>query len=340
MRDDAKTGLNIPLTRRAALALAGGVAASSVPMLNAKAQGKPWPSETIKFVVPFTPGGSTDILARVLGQKLESVLGATIIIENKAGAGGALGAGSVAQATPDGHTFMMGHIGTLAFNPFLYPSLPYDPVKSFTPVSLVATVPNILAIHPSVPVNTLAEFIAYAKANPKKLSYGTGGNGSAAHIATAYFAFAAGIDLVHVPYRGTAPAVNDLLAGHIQLALTGGPALLPQIAAGKLKALAVSSKTRVDFAKDLPTIAEAAIPNFEAVQWYGLVAPAGTPVAIVNRMNAEINKLLDNPDIAKTLSNDGAIATKVSPEAFGAHIKSELALWKDIIARAGIKVES
>ncbi len=300
-----------------------------------RAQGR-WPSQVVKFVVPFAPGGSTDILARVMAQKLEGVLGASIIIENRAGAGGSIAANQVAKAEADGHTFMMGHIGTLAFTPSLYPSLPYDPVKDFAPVALVATVPNILAVHPSLPVRNWPEFLAYAKANPGKLNYGSGGVGSAAHVAGAYLAFQGGFEATHVPYRGTAPMVNDLVAGTIQFTLTGGPAVLPQAASGRLKVLAVSSRDRVAFAPDVPTISESGLPGFEAVQWYGLVAPARTPPAIIERMNREMNALLSAPELEQTLRNDGAIAAPTSPEAFGRHIESEISVWRDVIRRAGI----
>jgi tripartite-type tricarboxylate transporter receptor subunit TctC len=295
-----------------------------------------WPSQVIKFVVPFAPGGSTDILARVIAQKLEAPLRANIIIENRAGAGGSIAANQVAKADADGHTFMMGHIGTLAFTPSLYPNLPYDPVKDFAPVALVATVPNILTVHPSVPATNVAEFLVHAKANPGKLNYGSGGVGSAAHVAGAYLASAAGFQATHVPYRGTAPMVNDLVGGNIQFTLTGGPAVLPQAAAGTVRTLAVSSSQRAAFAPTLPTIAESGLAGFEAVQWYGLVAPVRTPAAIVARMNREINALLTSPEVETTLRNDGAIAAPGTPDAFGRHIESEITVWRDVIRRAGI----
>jgi tripartite-type tricarboxylate transporter receptor subunit TctC len=246
-------------------------------------------------------------------------------------------AGAVARSDADGYTFLMGHIGTLAFNPSLYANLPYDPVKDFAPVALVASVPNILTVHPALPVRTFAEFVAYAKANPGKLNYGSGGVGSAAHVAGAYLGFAAGYDAVHVPYRGTGPMVNDLVAGTIQFTLTGGPAVLPLAAGGRLRTLAVSSLKRAPFAPDLPTIAESGVPNFDAVQWYGLVAPAKTPEVIIRRMNSEINALMDSAEVAKNLEADGAIAIRTSPEAFAAHIQSEIPVWRDVILRAGIK---
>jgi tripartite-type tricarboxylate transporter receptor subunit TctC len=295
-----------------------------------------WPSQVIKIIVPFAPGGSTDILARVIAQKLEPVLKATIIIENRPGAGGSVAANAVTKADADGHTFMMGHIGTLAFTPSLYPNLPYDPVKDFAPVALVATVPNILAVHPALPARSFGEFLAQAKASPGKLNYGSGGVGSAAHVAGAYLASAAGFEAIHVPYRGTAPMVNDLVAGTIQFTLTGGPAVLPLAATGRLRTIAVSSRDRASFAPDLPTIAESGVPGFEAVQWYGLVAPARTPTAIVRRLNTEINALLSSTEVETTLRNDGALAAPTTPDAFGQHIQSEIATWRDVIRRAGI----
>jgi tripartite-type tricarboxylate transporter receptor subunit TctC len=320
----------IALTRRAFTA--GLIAAPAI----ARAQAA-WPSQVIKFVVPFTPGGSTDLLARVIAQKLEAPLKQSIIIENRPGAGGSIAAGAVARGDADGHTFLMGHIGTLAFNPSLYPALPYDPVKDFAPVALVASVPNILTVNPELPVTSFAAFLAYAKANPGKLNFGSGGVGSAAHVAGAYLGFAAGYEAVHVPYRGTGPMINDLVGGAIQFTLTGGPAVLPLAAGGKLRTLAVSSLQRAPFAPDLPTIAESGLPGFDAVQWYGLVAPRQTPQAIVRRMNAEINALMDAPEIVTNLRNDGAMAIKTTPEAFEAHIKNEISIWRDVISRAGIK---
>ncbi len=317
------------LTRRVAIA-----GFTAMPFIT-RAQAA-WPSQNIKFIVPFAPGGSTDILARVIAQKLEAPLRTNIIIENRAGAGGSVAANAVAKAEPDGHTFMMGHIGTLAFTPSLYPNLPYDPVKDFAPVALVATVPNILVVHPSLPVKTFQEFVAYAKANRGKLNYGSGGVGSAAHVAGAYLAFSAGFEATHVPYRGTAPMVNDLMGGIIQFTLTGGPAVLPLAAAGQVRPLAVSSRQRAPFAADLPTIAESGVANFDAVQWYGLVAPSRTPESIVRRMNAEINGLLGSPEVETTLRNDGAIASPTTPENFRSHIQSEIAIWRDVIRRSGI----
>jgi tripartite-type tricarboxylate transporter receptor subunit TctC len=318
--------------RHVVLSAAATVAAPHI----ARAQ-TAWPSQAIKMIVPFPPGGSTDILARVIGQKLEPLLGKPIIIENRAGAGGAPAATAVARSDPDGHTLMMGHIGTLTFNPLLYPNIAYDPVKDFAAVARVASVPNLLAVHPSVPVSSTKELIDYVKANPGKLNYGSGGNGSNAHVSMAYFASRAGLDIVHVPYRGTAPAVNDLAGGHVQVMMTGGPALLPLGQSGKLKLLAVSSKTRVPYAPDLPPVADQ-LPGFEAVQWYGIVAPAKTPADIVQRLNTLVNQQLTATDVVETLTKDGALAAPGTPDDFARQIADELVLWRDVIAKANIRI--
>ncbi|MFD0668726.1 Bug family tripartite tricarboxylate transporter substrate binding protein [Ramlibacter sp. MAHUQ-53] len=318
----------------AALALA-----AAAPAL-AQAPAYPAPGKPIRMVVPFTPGGSTDILARTIGQQLTQAWGVPVVIENVPGAGGSIGAERVAKAPADGHTLLMGHIGTLAVTPSIYPQLPYDPVKSFAPVAWVARVPNVLAVHPSVPAKDVRELVAYAKANPGRLNFGSGGNGSAAHIATEYFKLVSQTFMVHVPYRGTAPAVNDAVSGQIQLVFTGAPAVIPMVKAGRLRALAVSSPKRLDSLPDLPTVAETGLPGlagFEADQWYGIVAPAGTPAAVVARLNAQVNQALSSPEVAARLRNEGAYATPTTPEAFGQLIASEIQRWKPVVQRAGIK---
>lgn len=321
------------ITRR--VLCAGLIAAPAL----ARAQGAAWPTQTLRIVVPFTPGGSTDVLARLIGSRLERPLGRAVIVENRPGAGGSVAAGQVARADADGHTLMMGHIGTLAFNPSLYPTLPYDPVRDFAPVALVASVPNILAVTSGLPARTFAEFLTHARANPGKLNYSSGGLGSAAHIAGAYLAHKAGLDAVHVAYRGTGPSVNDLVAGLVHFTLTGGPALLPLAGSGRLRTLGIASLTRAGFAPDLPTIAESGLPGFEAVQWYGIVAPARTPAAIVTRLNTEINALLDQPDFAETLVREGAVSLKRTPAQFAELIASEIPLWRGIIEQARIRAE-
>lgn len=292
------------------------------------------------MVVPFTPGGTTDILARSIGQELSKAWGQSVVVDNVAGAGGSIGAERVAKAAPDGYTLMMGHIGTLAVNPSLYPKLPYDPVKDFAPVAWVARVPNVLVVHPSVPAKNLKELVAYLKANPGRLNYGSGGNGSAANLATEYFKMQTNTSIVHIPYRGTAPAVNDLLAGQIQIMFTGAPALVGHIKSGALRALAVSSPKRLDALPDLPTVNEAlGLKNFEADQWYGVVAPAGTPRDVVMKLNTQINALLGSDAMKTRLSSEGAIATPTTPEAYGQLIVSEIARWKPVMTSGRVKAD-
>lgn len=316
----------------AALLAAGSVVAQG----NSVA---PYPVKPIRLVVPFTPGGSSDILARSIGLELTKAWGQPVVIDNVPGAGGSLGADKVAKAPADGYTLLMGHIGTHAVNPLIYPKLPYDPVKSFSPVAWVARVPNILVVHPSVPAKNLKELVALAKSRPGQLNYGSGGNGSAAHLTTEYLKLQSQTFMVHVPYRGTAPAVNDLVAGQIQLLFTGAPAVLPFVKSGQMRALAVSSSKRMEALPDLPTVAESGYKGFEADQWYGIMAPSGTPREIVARLNAQINLALNSPELKLRLANEGAIAAPTTPEAFGQHIESELARWKPVIQSGGIKAD-
>ena len=319
----------------AAALLCAGLCAALAPA--ARAQG--YPTRAVTLVVPFPPGGSTDILARILGQQLSEAFGQPVVIDNRPGAGGSIAGELVARARPDGHTLMMGHIGTLAVNPGLYAKLPYDPVRSFEPVTTVAKVANMLVVHPGVPAASVAELIAHAKGHPGRLNYGSGGNGSAAHIAMAAFADAAGLDLVHVPYRGTAPSVADLLAGNVQITMTGAPAVLEIVRSGKLRALGVSTPERLAAAPDIPTIAEAGLPGFEASQWYGIVAPAHTAAAVVATLNAAIRRAMTAPKIVATLDRDGATAWVGTPEEFRSHIVAEIARWGELIRRANIRLD-
>lgn len=325
------------MKRREFLQFAVGAAAFGA--MGGEAFAQNYPTRNITFIVPFTPGGSTDILARLLGQKFSESMGQGVVIENRPGAGGGIGSGVLAKAEPDGYTIGMGHIGTLGVNPSLYPKLQYDPIKSFAHISMLAKVHNILVLHPSVPAKDVKEFVAYAKANPGKLNYGSGGKGSAAHIATEAFGVATGTKFTHVPYRGTAPAVADLLSGQIQLMMTGAPAVLPHVRAGKLRALGTASLTKLPSAPEIPTISDAGVPGFEATQWYGVIAPAGTPEAIVNKLNAEIRKALSDPKILSALDKDGAEPWPMSPAEFRAHIEKEIPRWKKVVDAAEIKVQ-
>ncbi len=299
-----------------------------------------YPNKPIRMIVPFTPGGTTDILARSIGQELTKAWGQSVVVDNVAGAGGSIGAERAAKATPDGYTLMMGHIGTLAVNPSLYPKLPYDPIKDFTPVAWVARVPNVLVVHPSLPVKSLKDLVAYLKANPGRVNYGSGGNGSAANLATEYFKMQTNTSIVHIPYRGTVPAVNDLLAGQIQVMFTGAPPLIGHIKSGTLRALAVSSPKRLDTLPDVPTVSEAlGIKGFEADQWYGVVAPAGMPREIVMKLNAQINTSLSTDALKTRFITEGAIATPTTPEAYGQLISSELQRWKPVMSSGRVKAD-
>jgi tripartite-type tricarboxylate transporter receptor subunit TctC len=294
---------------------------------------------TVRLVVPFTPGGSTDILARAIGPYLAASPQQSVVIENKPGAGGSIGADLVAKAKPDGATLLMGHIGTLGVNPSLYPKLPYDPVKSFEPVMGVAKVPNVLVVSAASDIRSLKDLIARAKARPGHLMYSSGGNGSAAHITFELLKLRASIFVTHIPYRGTAPSVSDVIAGHVDATFTGSPALLPHIRSGRLRALAVSSTSRLPALPDVPTVAESGFAGFEADQWYGLVAPAGTPPQVIKRLNDAANIGLKNPDVAKQLAVEGAVPLGGTPQAFGNLIKSEIPRWREVVQASGMKID-
>ena len=330
-----QTGPSQPLANRRACLLALGAA-----VIAAAARAQPRPSERpLRLVVPFTPGGSTDILARALAPKLALALGQNVIIDNKPGAGGSLGAGEVARAEPDGNTLLMGHIGTLAVNPAIYARLAYDPVKSFAPVAWVARVPNVLVVGANSPLKSFKELIERARAQPGRLSYSSGGNGSAAHITFEYLKLRTRTYLLHIPYRGTAPSVTDLLAGQVDATFTGSPAVLPLLRAGRLRALAVSSALRIAALPDVPTVAESGYPGFEADQWYGIVAPAGTPPARLAQLNAEINKALALPEVAQQLALEGALPMPGTPQAFADLIQRELPRWAAVVKAGNVKAD-
>jgi len=301
--------------------------------------GANYPSKAIRLIVPFTPGGSADILGRTIAHELSQAWGQPVLVENVAGAGGSIGADKVAKAPADGYTLLMGHIGTLSVNPSLYPKLPYNPVKDFTPVAWVARVPNVLVVNAQLPVKNIQELVALAKSKPGQLSYGSGGNGSAANLTTEYFKMQSNITLLHIPYRGTAPAVNDLMGGQIQVLFTGAPAVMGHVKNGTLRALAVSSPKRLAALPDLPTVAESGYKNFEADQWYGVVAPAGTPRDIVLKLNQQINMALNGNELKKRLATEGAVAMPETPEVFGALIAQEIERWRPVIASGRVKAE-
>ncbi|MCQ4159277.1 tripartite tricarboxylate transporter substrate binding protein [Roseomonas sp. GC11] len=326
--------------RRRALLRAAGAALLPLPCWSGGARAAaPWPGDRpVRIIVPFTPGGSTDILARALAQRLGEELRQTFVVENRGGAGGTIGTEAAARATPDGYTLMMGHIGTLAVNPALYSNLSFDTATAFAPIALVATVPNILVVNPRrVAARDVAELIALAKRRGGQLTYGSGGNGSAAHIAMAAFTITAGVEMVHVPYKGTAPMMSDLIAGQIDLTLTGGPPALPPVRNGLLRALGVSSLTRLESAPEIPTIAETALPGFEAVQWYGLVGPAGMPRAVIGQLHEASQRILQEPALRAQLEAEGAQFSPHTPEAFGSFIAAERQRWGALIRQARLQ---
>ena len=314
------------------------LAASIPPALAAESADK-YPSKPIRLVVPFTPGGSTAILARVIGQKLTEAWGKQVVIDNRPGAGGNIGVDLVAKSPADGYTLVMGHIGTFGVNPTLYPKLPYDPIKDFQPITLVALVPNMLSVNPGVPAKSVKELVALAKAKPGTINFGSGGNGSAAHLAGEYFKLMTKTDITHIPYRGTSPAVTDLIAGQIQMIITGVPPTLQFVKAGKLRALGVATAKRLPLLPDLPTIAEAGVPGYEATQWYGVLAPARTPQPIVAKLNAEMARAIKGPDVREKLAADAAEPVGNSPEEFGAFIKKEIARWAPVVKASGARPE-
>ena len=323
-----------PLRRIAQLAFS--VAALAVMVGSASAQ--TYPRKPIRWIVPFPPGGSTDLLARVVGQKLTEAWGQQVIVENKGGAGGTLGAAEAARATADGYTLLMGAIHhTIASS--VYPKLPYDIQKDFAPITVVAIVPNVQVVNPSVPANSTKELIAYAKANPGKLTYGSAGMGTAHHLIGEQFNLQAGVNILHVPYKGSSPAVADLIGGQVLIMYDTVASCLPHIKSGKLRPLAVATAKRSSALPDVPTIAEAALPGFEVTTWFGALAPVKTPKEIVVKLNGEIVKILAMPDVRKRLLDAGAEPVGNSPEQMAAQIKKETGEFAKIVKQAKITVE-
>jgi tripartite-type tricarboxylate transporter receptor subunit TctC len=326
------------LSRRQLMsACAGGAAVLATRPAGAQAA---YPSRPITFVVPYPAGGTTDLLARLVAEQLRTGMGATVVVENKPGAGTTLGAGQVAKAQGDGHTLLMATSTTLAINKSLYQKLPYDPVADFTPIALVAAVPFALIVNPSLPAKSLAEFIAYAKSKPGELSYGSAGNGSPHHLGAEMLKTAAGIDMKHVPYRGSVQAMQDLIGGQIPLMIMDLQPALPQIAEGKVRALGVTTKARVGSAPDIPTLVEGGLAGFELVAWQGVVAPAGVPRLIVDRLAKEIATLVSAPETRTKLN---ALALEPlsgsTPDTFAAYVKSEVERWAPIVKASGATVE-
>ena len=298
-----------------------------------------YPAKPVRIIIPFAPGGSNDILGRMIGTRLSELSGQQFIMDNRGGAGGTIGMDLATRASPDGYTLVIGHIGTLAVNPTLYPKLSYDPVKDLQPVSMFAKVANMLAVHPSLPARSVREFIDLAKAKPGALSYGSGGTGGGGHLAMEYFKLLANIDCVHVPYKGTAPAIVDLLAGQTQVVFAGIPPVAVHVRAGRLRALGVSTNRRLAIFPELPTVAESGVPGFEATQWYGLAAPAGTASAIVDILNRYMRSAIQNPKVEQRLVDEGAEAAASTPDEFAAFIKNEITRWRPVVKSIAIRAE-
>ncbi|HEX2546028.1 MAG TPA: tripartite tricarboxylate transporter substrate binding protein [Ramlibacter sp.] len=319
-------------TRRALLAVALACAA---PFASAQS----WPTKPVRLVIPFPAGGSTDIVGRLVGEKLTTALGQPVVIENRAGAGGTTGSDVVAKAPADGYTFLMATSSTHAIAPSLYPKLPYDPVKDFAPVTLLGTATILMVVHPSVPVKSVAEFVAYAKARPGQVMFGSTGNGSVSHLTAEYFKSQAGVDMQHVPYKGDSPLAVDLLAGRVHVAFGTAVAFLPHVQGGKLNALAVTDARPSPVAPKLPTVAATGLPGFEALQWFGLLAPAGTAREVVARVNTEVGRILQMPDVQQKMQDLGIQVSGSGPDGFGGFMRGESAKWGKIVKDSGAKVD-
>lgn len=325
------------LGRAAASAAATGFASAAIV---SRARAENFPTRPLRILVPFTPGGTTDILAREIAAKMQATFGQSVIVENKPGAGGTLGCEMVARAEPDGYLMLMGHIGTLAINPLVYPTHSYDPVKGWTALSYCANVPNVLAVNAAnVLATSVQELVALAKARPGQMAYGTGGTATASHLASAYFAYATGTEFLHVPYKGTAPFVNDLLGGQLQMGFTGAPVVMPLAKQGRLRALGISSARRSAAFPELPTIAESGYPGFEADQWYGITGPAGIDPAIAAKLNDAINKALASADVRARLEKEGGEPVIGPPEKLATFLAAEIERWRPVVKAANIRLE-
>jgi tripartite-type tricarboxylate transporter receptor subunit TctC len=318
-------------------------ASFSIPLVllsaAASVSAQQYPAKPIRIIVAYTPAGTTDILARLLGRKMSEAWAQPVIIDNRAGANGNIGTELAAKANADGYTLLMVTAGTHGINPSLYRKLPWDAVKDFAPVSLVALVPNIMVVNNSVPVKSVKEFIAHLKANPNKLNYGSPGNGSTAHLSMEMLKTATGATIQHIPYKGSAGVMADVIGGQVIATIDNMPVYLPQVKAGKLRALAVSAAKRSPAIPELPTIAEAGVPGYNSSAWFGLVAPGGTPKPVIDKLATETQRILKLPDVNERLSALGAEPVGDRPEQFAAHIKSEIAKWAKVIKDANVELQ-
>ena len=315
------------------------VLGAALALASAGVQGQTYPAKPVRIMVGFPPGQATDILARAVAEELSKSLGQQFYVENKAGAAGIIGTEIVARAAPDGYTLLMSSSGPLAVNPGLYSKLPYDPVKDLAPVMLVARVPEYLVANPAFPPNNIRELIEYAKANPGKVNYASAGSGVTNHLIMESFRSTAGIDLTHVPYKGSPPAITDLIAGQVQIMFDTGPATLSHVKSGKLKILGVGTLQRAQATPQVPTIAEQGLPGFEGIAWIGFVAPRGTPQPIIAKLNAELAKAVALPHVKERLVALGTEPVTTTPDEFGAYIRAEIQKWSKVIKDSGAKVE-
>lgn len=329
--------MSINDSRRDFLQVAG--AGATLALIPQSGRAADWPTKTVRFVVPFAPGGTSEIVARTVSAEMSKQIGQNVYVENKAGGAGVVAMSEVVKAAPDGHTIILGHVGTLAVNPYMLSKQPYDVNKDFIPVTLLAKVPNIFVIHPDVPAKDFKEFVKYVKANPGKLNYGSAGNASAGHLAMEYLKLVTGMFITHIPYRGTGPQLTDLLGGRTQAASAGLPALAPHIKSGKLRAIAVGTPRRLPAMPDVPTVAEMGFKDFETSQWYGVLAPAGTPPDVVKRIQEACQVALKSSAVTERFANDSAIGGGGPSSEFAAFIAGEQKIWSDIVRRAQIRAD-
>ncbi|MBS0468894.1 MAG: tripartite tricarboxylate transporter substrate binding protein [Proteobacteria bacterium] len=319
--------------------LLAGLALAAAGALPLAAAAQNYPTKPVTIIVPFSAGGTTDILARIVGQGLTTELGQPFLVDNRAGAGGNIGGALAAKAQADGYTLFMGTVGTHAINQALYKKMPFDPVKDFAPISRVATVPNLLVANPKEPYKTVKELIAYAKAHPGKVTFGSPGSGASPHVSGELFKSMTGTDLLHVPYKGSAPAMTDLLGGQTSIMFDNMPSAIQHVRSGKLRPIAVTTAKRSPELPDVPTIAESGVPGYEAMSWFGLFAPAATPKPVLDKLNAALVKVLNQPDVKKKIAEQGGDVVAETPAQFAAFIKSESAKWGKVVKDSGATVD-